>query len=268
MSIKRRARNRLRRHLPAILGLSAIFAVSGPADCLVYYICDPGSGDHCICISWTYADQTYSKEWRCPNSNSGWVNDGPPDPPIPPPPSPNDGSYGGGGGMQNPSSPHPGGSLVGRDPLESRVTAAKSDAQGRLKRWKALDGSTTKETTCSALFFGNKLGLPGRTILGSAIFRYGQNYSVNGVFPCTQIPGTYLFFDLTRGHHNPYVFVCDGFAQFAGESAGTMVIHEILHMSGQLEDPDGSLGPGDPPNSNQIQQTVEAACYDPIQPLP
>ncbi len=43
------------------------------------------------------------------------------------------------------------------------------------------------------------------------------------------------------------------------------MIHELLHVAGQMENLTVTVGPGDPPTTAQIQQIVEEACANPYE---
>jgi len=113
-------------------------------------------------------------------------------------------------------------------------------------------------TTCSVLFENSPLGMTGGALLGNyAIFRYD-----NGTVPGSICgPSTFAWVQGSTG--SPVIFLCDGFFQFAPPTSSFFLIHELLHVAGQMEDTTPSAGPGDPPTTNQIQVIVEEACDEP-----
>lgn len=115
-------------------------------------------------------------------------------------------------------------------------------------------------TECTDLFAANPLGKTGAYILGNYIvFRDGTGVkdaadvnvcatgSVSAWTKCCQ--------------HDPVVFICPSeFTDLSPSQRSTKLIHEALHVAGQFEDQDGSVGPGDPPNPSQIDAIVNGAC--------
>ncbi len=118
-------------------------------------------------------------------------------------------------------------------------------------------------TSCSMLFDNSPLGMSGVEILnGYVVFRRGEGVTHgSNVKPCEN-PTTGAW--TTCCNHDRVIFLCDRFAGFATSFAATLLIHEGLHVAGQLEDTSPSTGPGDPPTAGQLTSAVEAACSDPM----
>ena len=61
--------------------------------------------------------------------------------------------------------------------------------------------------------------------------------------------------------HTRTVFICDSFTQRSLTGRAHAMIHEALHVAGQLEDSsNNSAGPGDPPSPDHIDDAVARAC--------
>jgi hypothetical protein len=210
----------------------------------------------CVCIFWTtLAGGT--QELRCPIGGfpSGWTNGGAP-------PDGGGGSWGGPGTGQTPPSPLPGNVL---NPITSGyVTSAKGSAVTKLRGEKVTDPGTRKgtwlPTPCTDLFLNNPLGESGASLLGSyVVFRDGTGTKdAQGVDQCaTGAFGAWT----TCCQHDPVIFICP--AKFNTSSPSDRIkylIHETMHVAGQQEDKNGTVGPGDPPNSSQINDAVDTAC--------
>ena len=81
--------------------------------------------------------------------------------------------------------------------------------------------------------------------------------------PCDNV-GTFAWLDPNRGPNDRYVFVCDrALSDFPPQTVSLFLIHESLHVAGQLEDQTTSNGPGNPPTSGQITDIVDEACDSP-----
>lgn len=207
----------------------------------------------CVCIYWTTSSGGYLEK-RCPQS-AGWVTN--PNDPIDDP----GGSWGGGGAIQQPQSPHPGNTILAGE-LSMELDRAKTDAQAETRGDRVFNDGTGKyeivENECSDLFNASPLDMRGPEVLANIIWRGGEGVNdASGNAPCDQ-PGTALW--TTCCSHSPYVFVCDSFKSLPSSTQTAIVIHEAMHVAGQLEDQDSTTGPGDPPNSTQITDQVKAAC--------
>lgn len=104
--------------------------------------------------------------------------------------------------------------------------------------------------------------LTGRRRCGAILFGQNFSYLADGVnrTPCQEANAPIAF---VRSVNDRYVFLCDTFFGFAPSSASLLLIHELLHVAGQLEDLNGAAGPNNPPSSDAIQDEVENACTSP-----
>jgi len=134
-----------------------------------------------------------------------------------------------------------------------------------MRRQRASDPSlppgTTLATTCSALFEGSPLGREGADLIQNyVVFRDGTGVKApDGTKPCDADVRAWT----TYGKHSPVVYLCDSFSTTNNTEAAYYLIHETLHVAGQMEDKDSAFGPGEPPNTAQIQAVVKDACADP-----
>lgn len=120
--------------------------------------------------------------------------------------------------------------------------------------------NTWLPTRCTDLFSDNPLGYPGAYILGSYItLRDGTGVrNENNVDVCAT-GNTSAWTKCCL--HEPVVFVCPSqFVALSPSQRITKIIHETLHVAGQFENTNGSVGPGDPPNPAQIDDLVNEAC--------
>lgn len=222
-------------------------SLASPAAANIWF-CD-GNGDgtkECLCIAWS-TPQGETLEMRCPTSGGGA------EPPgyIPP-------TWGGSGAPQTPSSPAPGMPLVGI--TASNVSSANSGAVARTKG--EYDPSTRFRLPdeCTMLFNRSPLGMSGSNLMSSYI-KYRSGVGVKdpqGNVPCN---GGRVAWTLCC-NHDPYVFICDSqFNALPPNERMYYLIHEAMHVAGQLENETGTVtGPSDPPNSGQIQGEVKKAC--------
>jgi hypothetical protein len=222
-----------------------------------------GETGECVCITWI-SGGSGTVEVRCPANGgtpSGWAISG----------NPGDadgsrGSFGGPGNKTTAPSPLPGMPL--NPTTAQKLSSAKSAAIQKLKGDQEYDDGTGKPiwtpTACTDLFLNSPLSTasnptPGAQLLGSyVVFRDGTGHrDANGIDQCAAGVAAWT----TCCRHDPIVFICPG--KFNGASIDDRVkylIHETLHVAGQMEDGDGTVGPGDPPNSDQINADVDAAC--------
>jgi hypothetical protein len=112
---------------------------------------------------------------------------------------------------------------------------------------------------CTMLFNGNLLGQSANSVMGSVKYRSGTGVQDQaGNTPCNASVAAWT----TCCNHSPYVFICD--SKFNGLPASEQpyyLIHEAMHVAGQLENGTGTVtGPSDPPNSEQITALVKKAC--------
>lgn len=208
----------------------------------------------CLCLTWTVGATGYI-EIRCGGGSStgGWASG---------PGLPGDGSNGswqGSGTPRNPPSPLPGNILS--PAANQAVTSAKNAAMEKVRGEKVPDMKGVWEPTrCTDLFGHNPLGRTGASILGSyVVFRDGTGVKdANNVDVC----GTGTVAAWTQCcRHEPVVFICPSkFMGLPADDKMMKLIHEAMHVAGQTEDTDGSVGPSDPPNPGQIDDAVRKAC--------
>jgi hypothetical protein len=172
------------------------------------------------------------------------------------------GSWGGTGTPRNAPSPLPGKVL---DPALSRdVTYANGRAVTKLRGEKVIDAGTPKgtwvPTPCTDLFLNSPLGETGASILGGyVVYRDGTGVKdTTGVDRCaTGASAAWTICCL----HDPVVYICPiPFGQSSVDDRIKVLIHEGMHVGGQLEDKNVTVGPGDPPNTSQINEVVAKAC--------
>jgi hypothetical protein len=206
----------------------------------------------CVCIFWA---NTATQEVRCPTGSglpSGWTSGNAP-------PDGSTGSWGGSGTSKPAPSPLPGNPLN----METQmfVSSAKDNAIAKLRGEKVTDLKGVWEPNeCTNLFLNSPLGKKGAYLLGSyVIFRDGTGKKdTQGVDQCAT--GTVAAWT-TCCQHDPVVFICPNkFKASTTDDRVKYLIHETLHVGGQREDTDGTTGPGDPPNSSQINDAVAKAC--------
>jgi len=220
-----------------------------------------GEQNKCVCISWN-TNTGAAIEVRCPppedvnSTKSGWSPIG----------DPKDsdgtrGSFGGNGSKPGAPSTLPG--MPINAITNTKLSPAKNTALQRLKGEQET-GDNGKPiwtpTACTDLFLNSPLGMPGAQLLGTyVIFRDGTGVLDTGnVDRCgTNTAAAWT----TCCNHDPVIFICPlKFNAATPEDRVKYIIHELLHVAGQLEDGNGTTGPGDPPNSGQININVDAAC--------
>lgn len=220
-------------------------------------------GPSCICIDYGYPGGSYI-EVRCEGGGGGGGGGGwttiPPDPNGPEPDVP--GSFGGNGNPGSPAETPPCNPVVGL--LSQKLTQARSLASSKLS-WVGPPADR-HPTTCSLLFRHSPLGLAGKTLLDDsapfhALFRNGQNCTLpnGGPSPCSS--GVAAVSSCCT--HSPYIYLCDSFSNLNQTEGGLLLIHELLHVAGQMEDTTTTTGPGNPPTTNQLNDLVRAACLNP-----
>lgn len=141
------------------------------------------------------------------------------------------------------------------------VSSAKNSAVTKVRGEKVPDLKGVWEATpCTNLFLNSPLGRSGAYLLGSyVVFRDGTGLKDSqGVDQCAL--GTVAAWT-SCCQHDPVVFICPiKFKQSGPSDRVKYLIHETMHVGGQQEDKDGTVGPGDPPNSDQINALIEKAC--------
>lgn len=143
------------------------------------------------------------------------------------------------------------------------VTNATKAAIDKVRGTKITDEGTNKGTfepnQCTDMFNNSPLGLKGGYLLGSyIIWRDGTGVrDADDMDVCaTGVPAW-----TTCCSHSPVVFICPGkFNQLSATDRYLTLIHEALHVAGQMEDKDSTVGPNDPPSSTQIGSDVKSAC--------
>lgn len=139
-----------------------------------------------------------------------------------------------------------------------KFAEAKSNALTRVRMLGIRDEK--RHTSCSVLFQHSPLGLTGGALLGNyALFRYD-----NGTVPGS-ICGPHTFAWVNGSLGSRVIFICPSFFNIAPPDSSYMLIHELLHVAGQMENLSVTVGPGDPPTTAQIQQIVEEACANPYE---
>jgi hypothetical protein len=142
-----------------------------------------------------------------------------------------------------------------------QVSSARNTAITKLRGEKVPDlKGVWAPTPCTDLFLNSPLGKTGAFLLGSyVVFRDGTAVKDSqGVDQCST--GSVAAWT-SCCQHDPVVFICPvKFEQSGSDDRIKYLIHETMHVGGQQEDKDGTVGPGDPPNSDQINQAVDEAC--------
>lgn len=213
-----------------------------------------GVNADCVCVMWTTNEGGWF-EMRCPGG-ANWTTD----PLEPLPGNPNGGSWGGTGQPPSPPAQTPGSPLNAT--VANAVEAARLDAiaEARRERWCDEFDCYWLNTECSELFGGSPLGLTGGQLLGSYItFRSGEGYMdpVSQSYPCTANSQWAAFAFNTS--HSPYVMICDRFMDLSENDRTAILLHEALHVGGQLEGL-GGTGPGQAPTSEEITDRIKQAC--------
>ncbi|HEX7829230.1 MAG TPA: hypothetical protein VF787_06215 [Thermoanaerobaculia bacterium] len=210
--------------------------------------CDNG----CYCITWISGSSAWV-EVRCPTDGigrSGWSHDG----------GPADGSSGtwtGDGRQITAPQSLPGMPLSGT--TYSNFTNAKGLATTKL-RGTLVDTHVYEPNACTELFDNSPMEMRGIDVLATIIWRDGTGVrdADNNLVCSTADAWTMIPPD---GQHARVVFICpNNFNTGDRNRRAAVIIHEALHVAGQLEDKTGTVGPGDPPTTGQISANVKAAC--------
>jgi len=166
------------------------------------------------------------------------------------------GSWGGSGGTRSPANPLPGSPIPPDlvNPIDRAMRTARDKMRGE-----RIDKGQWEPTGCGDLFANNPMGMSAMQMLAYIVIRDGTGVKdANNVDVCAS-GGVSAW---TRCcEHDPVVYVCS--SVFRGLSANLQsrkLIHEALHVAGQREDKNGSVGSGDPPNTTQIDEIVRKAC--------
>lgn len=212
-----------------------------------------GATGECVCVTWT-GGSSATVEVRCPaggTDRSGWqIGSNPPDG--------SGGSWGGSGNPKDPLANAPGTALSGTTSFNA--SSAKSGATVKLRGEKVPDMKGVWEpTACTMLFHNNPMGRSGADLMANyVILRDGTGVKDSaGNEPCKSNVAAWT----TCCNHDRYVFICP--SKFDGLSSSqrqAILIHEVMHVAGQMEDGTTSVGPGDHPTSPNITAEVEAAC--------
>jgi len=163
-----------------------------------------------------------------PGRLGGWTSS----PTVPPDGS--GGTWQGSGSLQPPPSPLPGNVLSGA--ADMAVRSAKGSAVTKLRGEKVPDMKNTwLPTKCTDLFANAPLGRRGADLLGrDLIFRDGTGVrDSNNIDVCAT--GTASLWTQCCQHY-PVVFVCSSFPNLSTKQRITKLIHEAMHVAGQLED--------------------------------
>ncbi len=203
----------------------------------------------CVCITWSFSypggSYVYVEE-RCPGQGSGWYQTGPTGSTQ----VDEGGSYGGNGNTQNPVN-------IPTIPATHNFafTQAMNRALAKVRGKRiSLRPPEYDDNECSLLFKNSPLGMTGEQLIdGYVDWGWGQ-----GTPTCN---AGYMAWT-TSGTHSPSVRVCPTFfnSNISVNQRATTIIHEALHVAGQLENTNSQAGPGDPPNPSQIDQAIKDAC--------
>lgn len=196
-----------------------------------------------LCIDWE-ADRGAFLEVRCPSREPSnyWARRGAPETPI----SRGAGTFLGTYSLSEKIRPYPGEVLRGA--LRSRFLAAHQKALNLLRY----------DDECRKLFEGNRLGLhPVGLMMEKIEYRNGEDAKSGRRRPCKEGIGAWV---PSYREHSPYVMLCSGFRHLETLDAARLLVHEALHVAGQAEDRNGTVGPGDPPSSAKIDELVQRAC--------
>ena len=206
----------------------------------------------CVCITWLSGTGARN-EIRCTDGTAGWSTG------MTVPGDGGGGTWSGPTTPMNPPSPLPGNVLSGE--AYTAVAGAKKTAMERVRGQKVPGMKGVWEpTACTDLFAANPLGHPGAYLMGSYLeFRDGTGVKDD---TNTDVCATGTVSAWTKCcQHDPVVFICPSkFVGLSPDVRATKIIHETLHVAGQFEDKNGTVGPGDPPNPSQIDDVVNAAC--------
>lgn len=248
--------HRSRRLLACLMVACGLVLSVKPAVAWGYEACGMG----CICVNWRLTPGWEYIEVRCSLGIGTWVQT------IPPPgttPPDGVGSFGGNGTPQSIPTPLPGNPLTPQQ--LQKLDLAKPKATSKLLEVKEPDTppGTRFATTCSALFENNPMGRKGADLLANyVIFRDGTGVKAPGTQTVVCNSDTKAW--TTCCLHNRVVYLCNSFGATTNiDELAYFLIHETLHVAGQKEDLNTTVGPGNPPSSGQIQDVVRAACATP-----
>jgi len=141
----------------------------------------------------------------------------------------------------------------------NNVTNAQNNAKVLVAGDRDPDSGFWIPNECTALFTGNKMNVSARGIMDYVKYRSGTGVrDAAGNTPCNGGVAAWT----TCCTHSPYVFICDSkFNSLPASERAYYLIHEAMHVGGQLENGTGTVtGPADPPNSEQITAEVKKAC--------
>jgi hypothetical protein len=234
---------RLRR---IVIFIVAMIATTTAAQAEIKMCANASGVKECICIWWA---STTTVEVRCPDGSQDVV--------LPPSAYPIPSTWGG-TGSRPAATPVPGGTIVDAT-VSNKLQIAKSNAATKLKGEWDSELLRFEPDECTELFDSSPLGISGKGLLSSYVtFRSGTNLQDSkGNVPCND-PNVALW--TVCCEHSPYIFICDSFKNHTTSSATALLIHELMHIGGQTEDKNGTIGAGDPPNTSQITAAVRSAC--------
>lgn len=235
-----------RHYVPAI-ALAVVILTSPSLQAGEAFFCNGG----CVCIYWSLATGE-ELEIRCRDDGAagGWATG------VGQPSDGSGGSWDGTGRQKSAPSPLP--EMVLNPVINARVSAAKTEAQRRL-RGERVDKGQWLPNRCTDLFADSPLGLTGAQMFAYMVFRDGTGVK-DGKNVDVCATGTVSAWTKCC-EHDPVVFICPSkFGELPPDETVIKLIHEAMHVAGQLEDKNGSVGPGDPPNTGQIDDVVRKAC--------
>lgn len=230
------------------LALAAIVMLPFALRAAEAFWCQDGQ---CVCIFWTTETGNEMAEVRCRANGTltGWITH------PGQPPDGSSGSWAGTGTQKNVPSPLPGNVL---SPAATMAVGNAKDKAREMVRGTRIDKGQWEPNHCTDLFAGNRLGLTGAQLLAYMEYRDGTGVlDQNNVDVCATGKAAWT----TCCQHDRVVFICSAkFLQLSTSERARKLLHEALHVAGQLEDKNGSVGPGNPPSTGQIDDLVRDAC--------
>ena len=196
----------------------------------------------CICITWSFESGS-TIEIRCPESTGspdGWAAPAQ-NPNSPPEIVDGRGSFSGSGHFDGPAF------LMGSNTTFAQDRKLVAGKRIALRRLQELE-------TCRALFANSPLTENPQWLLSKIQWRNGQNAPES---TCDEPDSVATHVGQS---HNIQVLLCPSFVNLNDGQAAVIILHEALHVAGQRENGDGSVGPGNPPGSASISRAVADAC--------
>ena len=213
---------------------------------------------NCICIYWADGGSAWV-DVRCPG-DSGWVGAGGVPSLQPTDPLAGSGTWGSGtlSSSQALGMPLPAELL----PIVDR---ARNTAKTKIHGERVYDPEFGKNifvpNDCTKLFWGSQFSDDGYSLLNSyVVFREGSGvHDPNNPdsVPCSEGKAAWT----TCCNFSKYVYICgSNFSSQTASHQAMILIHEVMHVAGQLENKTGNQGDTTPPSPGQIDQAVKDAC--------